>query len=115
MAIYHKPLFEEDFQAWVHGPVIPELYYKYKKYQWKPIIEYVEDLSLPTDVLDFLEEVSDIYFVCDAYELEKMTHSEDPWLEARRDLPPDVPSNAIIPKDSMEKYYSARVEQEEAA
>lgn len=26
-------LFEEDFEAWVHGPVSPELYYKYKEYR----------------------------------------------------------------------------------
>ncbi|MBW4622042.1 MAG: DUF4065 domain-containing protein [Cyanosarcina radialis HA8281-LM2] len=25
LAIHGTPLFEEDFQAWIHGPVIPEL------------------------------------------------------------------------------------------
>lgn len=29
LAIHGTPLFEEDFEAWVHGPVIPSLYQKY--------------------------------------------------------------------------------------
>lgn len=115
MAIYGTPLFEEDFQAWVHGPVIPELYLKYSKYKWKPILECVEELSFSEEVEDFLETVSDAYFGCDAYELEKMTHSEEPWIAARGDLPPDAPSNEVISRKSMEKYYAARAPEEEAA
>lgn len=111
---YSVPLFQEDFQAWIHGPVIPSLYQKYKAFGWKPIIEYIE-LNLPQEVIEFLEEVSDIYFACDAYELEKMTHEEDPWIEARGDIPPDAPSEEVITKESIMKYYSARVQQEESA
>jgi uncharacterized phage-associated protein len=33
LALYDRPLFEDDFQAWVHGPVIPELFDKYKHWQ----------------------------------------------------------------------------------
>lgn len=111
---YGVPLFQEDFQAWVHGPVVPSLYQKYKAFGWKPIIEYIEELNLPQEVTEFLEEVSDIYFACDAYELEKMTHEEDPWIEARGDIPPDAPSEEVITKESIMKYYSARVQQEES-
>ena len=30
LAILNKNLFEEDFQAWTHGPAIPSIYRKYK-------------------------------------------------------------------------------------
>ncbi|MFS8119254.1 MAG: Panacea domain-containing protein [Microcoleus sp.] len=30
LAIYGMPLFNADFQAWVHGPVIPDLLEKYQ-------------------------------------------------------------------------------------
>lgn len=30
LAIYGQSLFDEDFEAWVHGPIIPSLYQKYK-------------------------------------------------------------------------------------
>jgi uncharacterized phage-associated protein len=42
MALYGDPLFEEDFQAWIHGPVIPVLYQKYKSFGWQPILEDTE-------------------------------------------------------------------------
>lgn len=32
-----EPLFEEDFEAWTYGPVIPALYDEYKEYGWRSI------------------------------------------------------------------------------
>lgn len=32
--------FNESFQAWAYGPVIPEVYFEYKKYGSTPIAEY---------------------------------------------------------------------------
>ena len=32
LAKYNKALFKEKIKAWQHGPVIPKLYYKFKKY-----------------------------------------------------------------------------------
>lgn len=111
LALNESSLFEEDFQAWVHGPVIPSLYQKYKSFGWQPILEEVNP-NLPEDVVQFLDEVAEEYFACDAYELEQMTHIEDPWNCARGDLPPDAPSNAIIEKTWMKEYYGARVEED---
>jgi uncharacterized phage-associated protein len=51
-------LFEEDFEAWIHGPVIPKLYHHYKEFGWRPIMKDV-DPRLPVDVWDFLEELSE--------------------------------------------------------
>lgn len=111
LAIHGEPLFQEDFQAWVHGPVIPELYQKYQSFSWRPIEEDANP-QLSQTVEEFLEEIADEYFSCDSYELEKMTHLEDPWNWARVGLPIDEPSNAIIRKDWMKKYYASRVKEE---
>jgi uncharacterized phage-associated protein len=110
LAIHETALFEEDFEAWVHGPVVPALYQKYKQFGWHPIDENVV-LQIPPEIESFLDEVSDEYFACDAYELEQMTHIEDPWKTARAGLPPDAPSNAIIRKEWMKEYYGARVKE----
>ena len=32
LALNGIALFEEDFEAWAHGPVIPEVYQEYKEY-----------------------------------------------------------------------------------
>ncbi len=111
LALREKPLFEEDFQAWIHGPVILVLYQKYKAFRWQPILKDTE-MQLPDNVVKFLDEVAQEYFACNAYELEQMTHVEDPWNRARGNLPPDVPSNAIIKKEWMREYYKARAEED---
>ena len=112
LALYDDPLFEEDFQAWIHGPVIPTLYKEYKSFGWQPISKDA-DPQLPRDVLEFLNEVAEEYFACDGYELEQMTHAEDPWNWARGDLPPDAPSTEVITKEWMKEYYGARAEEDQ--
>jgi uncharacterized phage-associated protein len=111
LALHEQPLFNEDFEAWVHGPVIPDLYHNYKNFGWKPIQEEIT-LDLPETILSYLKEVADEYFACDAYELEQMTHLEAPWQRARVGLMPDQPSSNIIQKTWMQEYYKARAEED---
>jgi uncharacterized phage-associated protein len=116
LALYDEPLFADDFQAWVHGPVIPSLYQKYKSFGWQPILEEaspeITNPAIPEKIWLFLDEVAEEYFACDAYELEQMTHAEAPWNLARGNLPPDAPSSAIIKKEWMQEYYATRVEKD---
>ncbi|MEM6751461.1 MAG: type II toxin-antitoxin system antitoxin SocA domain-containing protein [Cyanobacteria bacterium P01_C01_bin.38] len=115
LAIYGQPLFDEDFEAWVHGPIIPSLYQKYREFNRLPIVEEISYQQLAQklgDTIHFLQDVADEYFFCDAYELERMTHIEDPWIQARKGLPNDVPSNVIIDKEWMKEYYGSRVKEE---
>ena len=113
LAIHDKPLFDEDLEAWIHGPVIPELYKEYCGFKWKPILKEVEEPKFTEEVKQFLDEVADVYFGLDAYELEQMTRSEAPWIEARGYLPTDASCNEIISKESMREYFKPRVEEEE--
>ena len=112
LALQEAPLFDTDFQAWIHGPVVPELYQKYKSFGWEPIIENAKP-NLSPDVQKFLAEVADEYFALDAYELEQMTHIEPPWNRARGVIAPDEPSNAIIRKEWMKEYFSTRAEKQD--
>jgi uncharacterized phage-associated protein len=107
LAIHGTPLFEENFQAWIHGPVVPELYNQYKAFGWQPIQETCSS-HLPEKIVLFLNEVSEEYLDVDAYELEQMTHIESPWNRAREKLQPDAPSTNVIEKEWMKEYYSSR-------
>lgn len=114
LALLNRSLIEEDFQAWVHGPVIPQLYNEYRQFGWKPIIR--EDLregalariknEFSPDVVEVLTDVEYEYFGLEAYQLEKLTHNEDPWLLTRTGLAEDEPSERIITKQSIKDYYS---------
>lgn len=109
LAIHGKPLMDEEFQAWVHGPVNPRLYSRFRGYGWQPIQEDVAVPKLRKEVVEFLDEVWDVYGGFTAVALERMTHNERPWKAARAGLPPDAASNAEISQESMREYYAARL------
>lgn len=117
LAIKKEPLFKEDFQAWVHGPVLPDLYFIYKDCKWNPIVrddltpEKLESIEAEFDqeLKEHLKLIVDEYFGMTAYDLERLTHNEDPWLRARDGLTIDQPSDKIIEKDWIINYYSKYV------
>lgn len=41
LALFKKPLFKDDIEAWDYTPIVKNVYNKYKKYQWCPITEKV--------------------------------------------------------------------------
>lgn len=113
LANFGKPLFEEDFEAWVHGPVIPSLYRKYKKYGSSPIIEDIDLTKIKSkfnaDVVLLLDEVIKVYMPAGGYQLEQMTHVESPWIKARGKTLPDAKSEKVISKRSMKLYYGEKI------
>ena len=111
-----NPMFKEDFQAWVHGPVIPTLYDKYKGFSWHPIIR--DDLgegSLAKIKTTFgvaaakvLDDVVNQYFPLSGFELEQLTHNEDPWKIARGSMTPFEKSSNEITSELIIAYYTSR-------
>ncbi len=113
LARFGKRLFEGEFQAWVHGPVLPESYREFKEFGWKPILLDVNESyhqeffqKLTKDQSEILEEVIDEYFGETGFELERMTHLEMPWQKARIGLSSDTPSENVIRDEWMIDYYS---------
>lgn len=105
VAIYGKPLVRDEFQAWLHGPVSPKLYQRFKSLQWRVIEEDVEKPELPTEIAAHLEEVMEQYGGYSAWDLERLTHTEPPWIEARGDVPADANSENPISVEAMRDYY----------
>lgn len=114
LALFEERLIDNEFQAWVHGPVLPNSYREFRQFGWKPIIN--EDLNQDfidnfcSNVVDqqqceLLNDVVEEYFGLTAFQLERLTHSEDPWIIARKGLAPDEPSENVISDDSMIDYY----------
>lgn len=108
LALYDKKLFEAHIEAWVHGPVVPSVYRRFKSFQWGPITYKPEKIDLDEHTSSFLEEVMNVYGRYSAHELELMTHSEEPWIKARAGLPMDEPSTNPISCKDMKKFYAAR-------
>lgn len=108
IALNGDPLFEEDFQAWVHGPVLPSQYQRFRDYRWKPITEEINRPKFDVEGVEVhLTEIIDVFGCESAVSLELMTHREPPWQVARGDKPSDAPSQALIDKALMGDYYSS--------
>jgi uncharacterized phage-associated protein len=111
LALFKEPLFKDEIEAWVHGPVVPNTYDAYKQFRWTPII--TDDINLEEikqqfspEQQELLDDIIEVYFPKTAYELEQMTHDEDPWITARNGLAPYEASHNIIAHDVMQKYYA---------
>lgn len=105
LALYDREIFAEDFEAWVHGPVAPSQYHRFKDYQWRPITAEVARPEIEERVESHLTEIVDVFGSDSAVALELMTHRELPWIEARNGLPPDAPSTNRISKKTMRDFY----------
>lgn len=90
-------LFENHFEAWVHGPVEPTIYeiYKYNGINLLHI-ETPATFNFNANVYRVLNETLDLYGEYDADELENITHTQTPWRNARKDVLPYEPSNELL-------------------
>ncbi len=108
LAVLGKPIFDDDFEAWVHGPVIDHLYKKYEGYNYNPIPRPIPELapSINGRSREILDEVWDTYGQFSAKGLENFVRGEDPWIEARRGCSSGDFCREVIPKDAMRAYYA---------
>lgn len=80
LAISGEPLFPEKIKAWLHGPVVPQVYHEYKECGASPIPVQSVDLGrYPDEARELLDEVYAVYGQFSASKLRDMTHQEAPW------------------------------------
>lgn len=114
LAAVDKPLFPERIEAWVHGPVVPPVFGDFKHYRWNPIDCIPADVAIEVGdpkwpISECAREVLDAYGGFSGLELEAMTHQEDPWRQARKGIPNDAPSTAVISHEAMVRFYRPRL------
>ena len=108
-AFYDRPLFSDDMEGWVHGPVVPKVYKLYSLYKYNPIDIVYKEEKLDKEALDVLNYVIDKFSKYDAKYLEDLTHSQDPWIYSRDGLDPDERSDKTISKESIANYFTNEV------
>lgn len=101
----NEKLFNETPEAWIHGPVFPELY-KEMTYNRKNFIESKEYENIPLEIKKFLDTIFEVYGKYSGNELEVLTHNEMPWKKARNGLKYNIPSNAKLDDKDIYEYYS---------
>jgi uncharacterized phage-associated protein len=103
-----EPLFLSRIEAWVSGPVSPSLYAAHKG-QFKVTPEMIAGNSsvLSGSQRETIEGVLKFYGNKPTQWLVDLTHSERPWLDARKGLSPQERGNRIITHEAMAEYYGS--------
>ena len=106
-----KPLYKENIEAWVNGPVVRELYKKHKgMYEIKKdssIANLGDTSKLNENQKETIDAVIKYYGDRSSQWLSDLTHKEDPWRKAREGLLDGERGNRIISLASLEEYYSS--------
>lgn len=83
----NNQLFENKFEAWVHGPVDPDIYSMFKNNGINELfIERPITTNFDERIIRALNKTMELYGNYDADELERKTHMQAPWLKARNGI-----------------------------
>lgn len=108
LAVTDEPLFPEPIKAWRDGPVVPQVWRARKEQSTRRAAEQrIEDIHLDDMTSDLIDLVLATYGSMSGEELSVLTHVEQPWIEARGDLPEDAECREPINTEAMAKYYRA--------
>lgn len=116
------PLFSEDFQAWVHGPVCATVFHSLKErsilfndMKYDETVDIDPDpaiQSLTSGQKELIDEIIGQLKHWTDLELESATHRENPWRHARKGYDTAQKCTVVISKDSMRSYYSEELSDE---
>jgi uncharacterized phage-associated protein len=102
-----EPLFDERIEAWANGPVVRELYKRHRgtfsiaDWRWG-VPDHLNGSEKGT-----IDAVLHGYGGLSGRQLSLLTHSEQPWRDARAGLDPTDIGNQPIAPDAMQAFYAA--------
>jgi uncharacterized phage-associated protein len=108
LALRGRPMFAEHIEAWKFGPVVPEIYQRFKPFGIeiiKPEEAGEPENLTPTD-RRFTESIWSEYKAYSATKLREMSHRETPWKDARHGLPPESRSSEVISNEALHSFFS---------
>jgi len=129
LAYANAPLFNNEPQAWVNGPVYREVYERFRNQRDEPIVrggaiceedaaglaQALQSIDLGQKADGLIEAILEEYMPKSAGELVYKTHRERPWKEARAGLGTFETGTNPITHEAMRSYYSGLVAKNEPA
>lgn len=112
-ALQNKPLFDDNCEAWKHGPVISDLYEFHAGKiilpdDWNQIINGNPNSVQGTDqiVVDFVMQK---YGAMTGWGLRNLTHAEGPWEDAWENSQNGLIKNYPISENEIRKYFRSQI------
>lgn len=103
------PLFPDEIQAWAMGPVVPQVWAHAK---YGPVSQSHSEIG--DSVKAVVDAVCNFYAPSTGSELSALSHSEEPWLEARGDTPEGERSSTPVSQSAMRRFYTRQSLRHEA-
>ena len=126
LAYFDDVIIDDEFEAWVHGPVIRNLFYTLRDIEARlyDLVDYNGKVGDPTpegqlqdkiipDQIELIDDILDEYGKLSSLQLETLTHSELPWQSARVGLDISESCSKIISRDLMRDFYNKQIYGEE--
>ena len=106
LAAFGTPLFEENVESWMYGPVVPVVYDTYAECGAHTLpSEENTPVVLTDDEEGLFLQVYEAYRDFSAIGLMNKMHQEKPWQEA---LPHD--KGTVISQDSMKVFFKTQLQ-----
>lgn len=109
LGIHGESLISEYVEAWTYGPVVPSVYFSYKRFGRKPITDKTQDVQsvFLDEQIQTIRAVLDIYKNTSGASLSAITHKKgSPWDVTYQ----KYGTGSIIPNDLIKHYYKTMAE-----
>lgn len=107
-AFDEQPIFDDDFEAWKYGPVIPNVYNRLRRWGAMPVRPEREGTlkTFPEKVQELLENTTQVVGRKDPWGLVDKVKGEAPWKNNYR-----TGESRIIPKKEIESYFKSAMKE----
>ena len=110
-------LFNDEIQAWLYGPVFPEVYGYYKESNKNYSLprpdesEFLEiNKKLTLDQKKIIMSVYNRFKELSGEDLVYLTHQEDPWKNKEEEIVKTGNMNSVITKEDLYKFFKDKIE-----
>lgn len=111
LGLYDDPLFSDDVEAWLYGPVIRDVYDEYKKFGGGQIGTSGTCEKLNPYANNIITQVANVYGKYDGWQLSRLTHKPgSPWAITIA----DAGANSVIPNPLIRHHYKQLSEENES-
>ena len=103
---YNKPLFDENFEAWMAGPTLPSVWKKYRRFGGCSILSKDFHYSIRNEDMAFLNEIIDIFVECSETGLSDMMISQKAYTDAFKLRIPNCSIMPVIKNEAIKASFS---------
>lgn len=103
---YNKPLFDEDFEAWMSGPILPSVWKKYKRFGGGSIISGDFQYNIKDEVMVFLNDIIEMFGECSESNLSDMLISQKAYKDAFELRIPNCSIMPVIENKAIKASFS---------